>query len=346
MKIISADSHFNEPPKFYDSLHKKYGDIVPHIEDENNGSFWVSDGFKRPLGVMNQPGARLGKIKNNVSISDTKYIHDLNLRQAIVRKDGVSMELLFPSGAMLHIIRDENIRLQCFIKLNNYLSELNQFFKGVLQVPNNPEDAIKIISRYNNTRFIMFPLYLPNSAYSDGAWDSCFQLCQDKNIVICFHAGSLRYKNPIQSRIFKTYTHKTSILFFQGFELLNDLLLGGVTQDYPGLKFIISELGVSWIPYWFHRIKTGLSIYGSLDKLNSQNIKKILKRSFYFTTQFDFPTEDTLKIIGENNTLFGTDFPHVESTHGMTIELYEKMKKKHGHAYCSKIFYNNFKDLI
>ena len=79
MKIVSADSHFNEPPWFYDDLHKKYGDSVPHIESDKYGSYWVAGEFKRPLGVMNQPGARLDSIKKNILIDTTRYIYDLDL---------------------------------------------------------------------------------------------------------------------------------------------------------------------------------------------------------------------------------------------------------------------------
>jgi predicted TIM-barrel fold metal-dependent hydrolase len=346
MKIVSADSHFNEPPEFYDDLHKKYGDSVPHIESDSKGSYWVSDGFKRPLGVMNQPGARLDSIEENVFIDSTKYIYDLDIRRSIVEKDGVSMELLFPSGAMLHTIKDNKIRLQCFKTLNNYLSDLDGFYRGVLQVPNNPRDALKIISNYNNIRFIMFPIYLPDSSYSDGNWNQCFELCEKKDIIICFHAGALRYKNLINSNIFQSYTHKTSILFFQAYELLNDLILGGIAEKFDGLKFIISELGVSWVPYWYHRITTGLSIYSSIDGLSSKNLIQILNKKFYFTTQFDFPDNSLFKIIGENNVLFGTDFPHVESTHGQTINIFNDINKKLGKGKGSRIFYKNFIELM
>tara|TARA_B100002052_G_C15883565_1_gene600537 strand:+ start:553 stop:1593 length:1041 start_codon:yes stop_codon:yes gene_type:complete len=346
MKIVSADSHFNEPPNFYDDLHKKYGDSVPHIESDNHGSYWVASEFKRPLGVMNQPGVRLDSIEKNVFVDSTKYIYDLNTRKSIVEKDGVSMELLFPSGAMLHTIKDNEIKLQCFQTLNNFLSGLNGFYKGVLQVPNNPVDALKIISTYNNIRFIMFPIYLPDSSYSDGYWNQCFELCEKKDIIICFHAGALRYKNLINSNVFQTNTHKTSILFFQAYELLNDLILGGITEKFDGLKFIISELGVSWVPYWYHRIETGLSIYSSIDGLNTKDLIKTLNKNFYFTTQFDFPDKSLFNILGEDNILFGTDFPHVESTHGKTTKIFNRINKKLGEEKASKIFYKNFIELI
>ena len=237
-------------------------------------------------------------------------------------------------------------RIECFIALNDFLYELDGFYRGVLQVPNDPVDAYKIISRYNAPRFIMFPLYLPNSSYSDGNWDKCFSFCQEKGVIVCFHAGSLRYKNKIQSSVFQTHTHKTSILFFQGFELLNDLIIGGVLKKFNNLKFLISELGVSWIPYWIHRIETGLSIYGSIDKIEHIKIKPILRKNFFFTTQFDYPSLETISLIGDQNTLFGSDYPHVESTHGQTKKILKTIIDKYGKHYASNIFYRNLKRLI
>ena len=52
------------------------------------------------------------------------------------------------------------------------------------------------------------------------------------------------------------------------------------------------------------------------------------------------------KSLGEDNILFGTDFPHVESTHGKTTKIFNRINKKLGEEKASKIFYKNFIELI
>ena len=41
--IVSADSHFNEPIDFYAPAHRRFGDVVPHVEFGDSGDFWASE---------------------------------------------------------------------------------------------------------------------------------------------------------------------------------------------------------------------------------------------------------------------------------------------------------------
>ena len=43
--VISADSHFIEPPTLWtERLDKKYRDQAPHVEENEKGSFFVAPG--------------------------------------------------------------------------------------------------------------------------------------------------------------------------------------------------------------------------------------------------------------------------------------------------------------
>lgn len=101
------------------------------------------------------------------------------------------------------------------------------------------------------------------------------------------------------------------------------LLEGGVFERHPSLRFAFLEAGCGWIPYWLFR----------LDEIEwkdmacevAESVRR--KPSEYFRRQCFVAIEpgepyiaDMIKYIGEDNLLFGTDFPHLDHATGIMDE--------------------------
>lgn len=341
MKIISADSHFNEPIDFYMPLMARYGSVVPRIERDEDGDYWVSGKFKRPLGVMNRPGQRGNGNTLNLKYEDTEWFTDLDARRSSVQLDGISAEVLFPSGAMLYTIPDDQAREACLVHLNEFMCDLNGFYQGVLMLPDTPMAAYEMLKRFGNiSNVFLLPLYTDAQPYFDSSWNKVFELIEETKSILAFHAGTLDPNLRLlpEHEIAKTQTFKTSRLFFQAHHLLMELILGGVLTRFPGLKIIVSELGASWVPYSVHRMIEGNSIYEEFD-ISSDKVKEIVRTNFHFTVQFDFPPSlgAPESEVHPGNVLFGSDFPHVESTFGRTKQVGEAIKKNYGRNIAEKV---------
>jgi len=60
--VISADSHFIEPPTLWtERLDKKYRDQAPHVEENEKGSFFVAPGIKPSRVSLGFAAGRSGK---------------------------------------------------------------------------------------------------------------------------------------------------------------------------------------------------------------------------------------------------------------------------------------------
>ena len=93
------------------------------------------------------------------------------------------------------------------------------------------------------------------------------------------------------------------------------LILDGVLDRFPALRFGIIELGASWVPGWMRYLD---SAYGAFFK-NEQRLQKLsMKPSDYVRAQVrvtPYPGEDTGWIIQQSDRrvcLFSSDYPHVE----------------------------------
>jgi predicted TIM-barrel fold metal-dependent hydrolase len=93
------------------------------------------------------------------------------------------------------------------------------------------------------------------------------------------------------------------------------LILDGVLDRFPDLRFGIIELGASWVPGWMRYLD---SAYGSFFR-NEERLQKLsMKPSDFVRRQVrvtPYPGEDTGWIIRQSDPricLFSSDYPHVE----------------------------------
>jgi predicted TIM-barrel fold metal-dependent hydrolase len=101
------------------------------------------------------------------------------------------------------------------------------------------------------------------------------------------------------------------------------LVEGGVLERHPGLRVAFLEAGCGWVPYWLWRLDEE---HRQLAWEVKQNVR--LPPSEYFHRQCFVGCEAgepylsrVVDFIGEDNILFGSDYPHVDHTPESLPEL-------------------------
>jgi predicted TIM-barrel fold metal-dependent hydrolase len=126
------------------------------------------------------------------------------------------------------------------------------------------------------------------------------------------------------------------------------LIVDGVCDRFPNLKFGAIELGASWVPSWLQFMDAG---YGAFRK-GEERLKKlsakpsdIARRQFRVTP---YPHENCRWIIensSEDMCLFSSDFPHVEGGRNPLKRFNETMEGLSDTAH-GKFYRDNFIDLM
>jgi predicted TIM-barrel fold metal-dependent hydrolase len=92
-------------------------------------------------------------------------------------------------------------------------------------------------------------------------------------------------------------------------EVLVSLLASGACEKYPDFNFVLGESGVTWLPYVFDRLDTEYA-----DRARSLNFKlrpsDYFRRQGYVTYQQDQYLDPIIPLIGEDNIIWGADYPH------------------------------------
>ena len=89
------------------------------------------------------------------------------------------------------------------------------------------------------------------------------------------------------------------------------LIMGGVMERFPNLKFIVSHLGGA-LPYLAERIQNCYEAYPECQENISHPAKDYLKRFYYDTVSFFEPAlMCAYSFLGARRLILGSDYPHV-----------------------------------
>ena len=117
---------------------------------------------------------------------------------------------------------------------------------------------------------------------------------------------------PIDKETYKDYRLGPMI----GFEMelcvaVVRLVMGGVLDRFPKLKFIVAHLGGA-IPYLAERVQNCYEIYPECQENISAPAKDYLKRFYYDTVSFFQPAlRCAYDFLGAEKLILGSDYPHV-----------------------------------
>jgi predicted TIM-barrel fold metal-dependent hydrolase len=162
---------------------------------------------------------------------------------------------------------------------------------------------------------------------NDPAYDRLWALCQDLDIPVNSHGGigSPAYPPFASSHIL----HFQELLFYTH-RTLNWMLLSGVFERFPRLKYVITEQGSGWLGAHVQNldglimgIRSGAT--GEMrwtddmapPRLASEYVHQNLYVGVSMATKFDVDHRD---VVAEGHWMWGTDFPHDEATTPFTRE--------------------------
>ena len=166
----------------------------------------------------------------------------------------------------------------------------------------------------------------PGFSPSHRELDALWAVAQEAGVPILFHVGGeekmqnayLENGLPYVKDFHGGDENFTSLSFMSiplsVWQTLSALVIDGVFDRFPRLKFGAIELGASWLPSLMKFLDSGVAAFGKEERLQTLSGKpsEVLRRQLRVTP---YPHEDTRWIIensGEEMILFSSDFPHVE----------------------------------
>jgi len=181
--------------------------------------------------------------------------------------------------------------------------------RGGILLPAVPDDAKHIK-----------PLYAPD-------YDPLWAACEELGVVVNHHSGG---GSPDYGRYPAAGVLWIAETTFFSRRALTHVIVGGVFERFPALRFVLTEQGASWVPGVlaqldaFHRQMQSGRI-GELKYTPDQVLplapSDYFHRNCWLGASFPSPVEaESRHEVGIDRFMWGSDYPHHESTHPYTRE--------------------------
>jgi predicted TIM-barrel fold metal-dependent hydrolase len=277
---------------------------------------------------------------------------DDDKRDGDMNADGVVGEVIFPNTVPPFFpnfvlfaqppTADEYEHRHAGIQAHNrwmadYVSRKPEARAGIGQIfLNDVDDAIKDVEwcHENGLRGgVLVGSVPPTCDWIKPLYDPCYdplwQACQDLGVVVNAHSGTggpVYQKAPAMPLV-----HFLEIPFYSQRPLAY-MILGGVFERFPNLKFVLTEAGCAWIPDMLAHLDNLMqSIRGNNvgemrfdgELVPPRDATDYFHQNCYVGTSQPTPADIRAAVggpVGIDRVMWGSDYPHEEGTHPFTRE--------------------------
>jgi predicted TIM-barrel fold metal-dependent hydrolase len=367
-KLISADSHIVEPPDLYASrIDPRFRDRAPRMERRRTPAgkeydAWIIDGMQvGTLGAVMQAGQRFedpSQIDFLGLWEDVrKGAYDPAAMLAENEEDGVWGSCLQPSqGLFWYRIPDSELLTEICRVYNDWMADFctanPERLKGIAML--NVDDVAVGVRELERARKLglvgaFIPVSpLPERPYRDPAYDPLWAAAQDLSMPLLLHIATNRSGVPGCE-----FTMDVGALTGAGRSTtdhwvrysLSAMVFAGVFDRYPRLKVGSVEHETAWIPHWLKQMDFTYRERPVFTK-GWKSREGMLPSDYWRRNMFVEFMEDDLGVqlrehIGVDNMLWGSDYPHAESTWPRSQDFLDRIFQGTSEAERKKITSDN-----
>ena len=349
-KIISGDGHIDlkwlPHDLFVSNAPAKWKDQAPRVVETEEGSHWFAgaeDLVKGPLGRIADVGLpNRGVSKRYDRMAEFGFYEggphpttpELRLRDQDT--DGVDAEVIYGVLGLGMLVKDVGLRRVVYQIYNTWAADFCKAnpdrLVALACIPNDdPQAAADELRRAAGLGLRGAELAVTTAVkpiwHRD--WDPLWAAGDECSMPIAFHTTGFPVREPSDPQMAKEYHQEYRATFLSTFQLggaeyLTQIVFSGALERYPGLKFVLGECGVGWIPYVLDRMDLEYDVeYFSRATLPLKP-SEYWRRQGHTTFQDEDITTDLVGRVGEDNIIWGSDYPHADGLWPDSLEIIEK----------------------
>ena len=365
MQPISADSHVVEGRDVFSGLADRFGDEAPRVMDVGDQVDAIVVPSRGMQGVSvarmgmaatrlrrNEPLNRKAGHKPDVAhMQDPELIALFNSGYAGMRRgltdgafrhedqdiDGLAAEFLYPGYFGMFSMPNTQLLVALQKNYNDWLHDYgtasNGRLFGLAAIP--VQDVAAAINELQRVIQLGFkggciPCTSPaERPYFDDAYEPLWSMAEEANFPLSMHVGCGSYipkeyrSKPIRPDAIAGYAAAQHTV--QG--TIVEFMCRGVCERHPNLKIVVAEFNAGWIAHWLDRVEQGLQRErrNIAEPYTGPHPHELWHRQFYATIEDDRPALATRHLIGVDNLMWGSDYPHTDSTWPCSIDVLDEL---------------------
>ena len=354
-QLVSGDNHIDLtycPQDLWSSqAPTAWKTLVPRVEERDDGMHWIVE--DKDMGMWNGVGPGFSKYTPGVlgHIDEMKeygfeWDNSLNaqprpttpkLRLEDLDRDGLDAEIIYGCLRVNDLIPDGERRAWAYRMYNDWVanfakeSDPHRVFPLACIPNNDPQGAAAEIRRCAKMGLKGgdLPVNRMSVPLWHGEWDHVWQASAECQFPISFHSTGFKgLREPNDADMEKEYATqwrlvRSALFQLDGMEVLVSLLSSGACEKFPEFRFVLGESGVTWIPYVLDRLDTEYHDRAR-DLGFSMKPSDYWYRNGYTTYQQDKFMEPIIPLVGEDNIIWGADYPHPDCIWPTSRETLDK----------------------
>ena len=338
-------------------------DMMPRIIETEEGLIWKAE-IDNILGVAQSAGFEFippqkGRRKRTDKMLDAGFYDgparpvDPELRLMDMQTDGVDAEILYGITGSGKNLKNMEVVSEVYRIYNDWVDRFGASNPGrwyglaCLPIHDSKLAAQEVRRVADHHPFIRgadlmagglnYPLYA-----RDGYWDCLWEACVETGTPISFHIGGGRIPIPTTPDMDTGFVVegrppsqnesgyqavRGSLGMFSMVQVMMGVIFSGACEKYPDLQFVMGECGAGWVPFALDRMD---HIYDDAQYEKKFDPPFTLKPSEYwyrqgFTTfQEEYGVSNIAHLVGFDNLMWGSDYPHPDSVWPDSLEIIEE----------------------
>jgi predicted TIM-barrel fold metal-dependent hydrolase len=343
--LISSDSHIVEPPDLWaERLDRRYRDRAPRVVEEDDADWWFVDGVRTN---SFQGGAQAGKrFESQDALRPAARFREVRpgayLPMEFLRDnelDGVHGAVIYPTeGLQLFRVPDGELLTAVFRAYNDWLVEFcrtdTSRLKGIALI--NVDDVPSAIEELVRTRKAglagaMITVYPPEDrSYDRPEFEPLWAAAVDMDVPLSLHIDTHRPApgtawegiRAVRASLLANADHWVRVS-------LGHLIFTGVFERYPRLRVGSAEHEVSWAPHFLDRLDYTYTQRARRDgwyRFKTDALPSdFFRRNVFLSFQEDGLGIRDRALIGVDQLMWGSDYPHTESTFPRSRQILERI---------------------
>ena len=359
--ILSSDSHVFEPPDLWTiRIDAAFRDRAPRMQRINGVDQLVVEEHQviAGIGLISNAGARFEAPETISSQGRFEDVHQGGYDPAQHLKDmqldGVAGEVLYPSQGLFYFkVADTQLMSAIFRAYNDWLAEFcrtdPERLKGIAMINlDDVQDGIKELERTAKMGFAgaMITEYpLEDRRYDQPEYEPFWAAAQSLDMPLSLHTATRR-QGKIRGageRTLRDASSRATKVFYPATSMC-DMIFAGVFERYPKLKLAIVEFELAWVPHllssmdYTYRERHEEALYRFKDGWRPSDF---VHRNVFLSFQEDEVGIRLRDIIGVDNMMWGSDYPHSESTFPQSRQILAQILAGVPEDECAKIVGGN-----
>lgn len=343
--ILSSDSHVFEPPDLWTTrIDSAFRDRAPRMQriGEVDQLIVEDNQALAGIGLISNAGARFEAPETISAHGRFEDVHkggyDPEQHLKDMRIDGIAGEVLYPSQGLFYFkVVDSQLMSAIFRAYNDWLAEFCRTdpsrLKGIAMI--NLDDVqvgIHELERAAHQGLVgaMITEYpLEHRRYDHPEYEPFWAAAQALDMPLSLHTATRR-QGKIRGMGDKTIhdaSNRSAKVLYPATSMC-DMIFSGVFERYPNLKLVIVEFELAWAPHllssmdYTYRERHEEAFYRFQDGMRPSDF---FHRNVFLSFQEDEVGIRLRDLIGVDNMLWGSDYPHSESTFPRSREILDQI---------------------